>query len=111
MAAIGNPPSVSDWLNARTTGTLQALRNSHGPSWLNSYSLADWPRSPFALDIVLEKMPDPRLCAIACRKLIAAYIEAEGSVKFEELDDACALAVEAFGLPSNFVVMAKEAAP
>lgn len=28
-----------DWMNARTTGILQALRNSHGPSWLVSYSL------------------------------------------------------------------------
>lgn len=29
-----------DWMNARTTGFLQALRNSHGPSWLISFSLA-----------------------------------------------------------------------
>lgn len=28
-----------DWMNARTTGVMQALRNSHGPSWLVSYSL------------------------------------------------------------------------
>ena len=28
-----------DWMNARTTGILQALRNTHGPSWLVSYSL------------------------------------------------------------------------
>ncbi|MBP8937196.1 MAG: hypothetical protein KBG72_01810 [Agrobacterium sp.] len=28
-----------DWMNARTTGILQALRNSHGPSWLVSYSI------------------------------------------------------------------------
>jgi hypothetical protein len=28
-----------DWMNARTTGILQALRNSHGPSWLVSYTL------------------------------------------------------------------------
>ncbi len=28
-----------DWMNARTTGILQQLRNSHGPSWLVSYSL------------------------------------------------------------------------
>lgn len=28
-----------DWMNARTTGILQALRNSHGPTWLASYSL------------------------------------------------------------------------
>lgn len=27
-----------DWRNARTTGILQALRNSHGPSWLVSFS-------------------------------------------------------------------------
>ncbi|PZP20164.1 MAG: hypothetical protein DI607_00645 [Sphingomonas hengshuiensis] len=28
-----------DWMNARTTGVMQALRNSHGPSWLVSFSL------------------------------------------------------------------------
>lgn len=28
-----------DWMTARTTGILQALRNSHGESWLVSYSL------------------------------------------------------------------------
>lgn len=27
-----------DWMNARTTGVMQALRNSHGPSWLVSFS-------------------------------------------------------------------------
>lgn len=35
-----------DWMNARTTGILQALRNSHGPSWLVSYSLPK-PATPF----------------------------------------------------------------
>ncbi|MGO7042231.1 hypothetical protein ACCS60_28180 [Rhizobium acaciae] len=34
-----------DWMNARTTGILQALRNSHGPSWLVSYSVANRLRS------------------------------------------------------------------
>jgi len=29
-----------DWMNARTTGILQTLRNSRGPSWLASFSLA-----------------------------------------------------------------------
>lgn len=28
-----------DWMKARTTGTMQALRNSHGPSWLASFAL------------------------------------------------------------------------
>ncbi len=28
-----------DWMNARTTGVMQALRNSHGPSWMVSFSL------------------------------------------------------------------------
>lgn len=28
-----------DWVNARTTGALQELRNSHGPSWLKSFRL------------------------------------------------------------------------
>ena len=28
-----------DWMNARTEGVMQALRNSHGPSWLVSFSL------------------------------------------------------------------------
>ncbi len=35
-----------DWMNARTTGILQALRNSHGPSWLVSYSIAGRQRPP-----------------------------------------------------------------
>ena len=26
-----------DWMRARTTGIMQALRNSHGPSWLLTY--------------------------------------------------------------------------
>lgn len=28
-----------EWMNATTTGTLQALRNSHGPSWLVDYRI------------------------------------------------------------------------
>ena len=28
-----------DWVNARSTGELHALRNSHGPSWLAAYKL------------------------------------------------------------------------
>lgn len=100
-----------DWMNARTTGILQALRNSHGPSWLVNYSLADWPRSLFSAEIALDQRPDPHLAALACRRLIAAYIESEGSVKWEELDDACALAIQAFGLPANFIAIAKEVAP
>lgn len=28
-----------DWMYARTTGTLQELRNTHGPSWLVDYKL------------------------------------------------------------------------
>ncbi len=35
-----------DWMNARTTGILQALRNSHGPSWLVSYSLPKRSQAP-----------------------------------------------------------------
>ncbi|GAA5666735.1 hypothetical protein Brsp07_05251 [Brucella sp. NBRC 14130] len=42
-----------DWMNARTTGVLQALRNSHGPNWLVSYSLSKpatpSERPPFAI--------------------------------------------------------------
>ncbi|MGI2036346.1 hypothetical protein ACRQ1B_28625 [Rhizobium panacihumi] len=100
-----------DWMNAKTTGTLQALRNSHGPSWLDAYSIADWPRSLFSAEIALDQTPDPRLAGLACRKLIAAFIESEGSVKWEELEDACALAVEAFGLPADFIAIAQEVAP
>ena len=28
-----------DWMNARTTGVMQSLRNTRGPSWLVSFSL------------------------------------------------------------------------
>jgi hypothetical protein len=28
-----------DWMNSRTTGALQELRNTHGPSWLSSFRL------------------------------------------------------------------------
>lgn len=28
-----------DWMNARSTGELHVLRNSHGPSWLAAYKL------------------------------------------------------------------------
>ncbi len=28
-----------DWMNARTTGPLHELRNSHGPSWLANFRL------------------------------------------------------------------------
>ncbi|WP_122523127.1 hypothetical protein [Pannonibacter phragmitetus] len=38
----------ADWMNGRTEGTLQRLRNTHGPSWLADYSLADWPKSLFS---------------------------------------------------------------
>jgi hypothetical protein len=30
---------LDDWQAARLTGALQALRNSHGPSWLMRYRL------------------------------------------------------------------------
>ena len=99
-----------DWMNAKTTGILQALRNSHGPSWLADYSLADWPRSLFSTEVALDQTPDPRLAALACRKLIAAFIETGESVRWEELEDACTLAVEAFGLPTDFIAIAKDVA-
>ena len=28
-----------DWMAARCIGTIHALRNSHGPAWLNSFRL------------------------------------------------------------------------
>ena len=39
---------LADWMDGRTQGTLQHLRNSRGPSWLADYSLADWPKSMFS---------------------------------------------------------------
>ena len=39
---------LADWMDGRTQGTLQHLRNSRGPSWLADYSLADWPKSLFS---------------------------------------------------------------
>jgi hypothetical protein len=32
---------LADWERARTVGPLQALRNSHGPSWLVRYRLVE----------------------------------------------------------------------
>ena len=46
-----------DWMNARTTGILQALRNSHGPSWLADYSIADWPRALFSAETTSPTRP------------------------------------------------------
>ncbi len=46
-----------DWMNARTTGILQALRNSHGPSWLLSFSLAS-PQPPPDLERVISVTAD-----------------------------------------------------
>jgi len=43
-----------DWMNARTTGIMQALRNSHGPSWLASYAL---PKPPPAATSVTHTVP------------------------------------------------------
>lgn len=100
-----------DWMNARTTGTLQALRNSHGPSWLAEYSLADWPRSLFSAEPPLAHASNPRLAALACRKLIMAYVDNREQVRWEDIQDALVVAVEAFGLPSNFIDMAREVAP
>ncbi|KAB2724323.1 hypothetical protein [Brucella intermedia] len=74
-------------MNAKTTGILQALRI---PT-----VLAGWPRSLFSPET-----------ALASRKL--AFVEAEGSVKWEELEDACALAVRSFGLPADFIAIAKQ---
>lgn len=46
-----------DWMNARTTGILQALRNSHGPSWLVSYSLPS-PQPPAGLEQAISVTSD-----------------------------------------------------
>lgn len=96
----------ADWMNARTTGILQALRNSHGPSWL-----ADWPRSLFSAETTLAHAPNPRLAALACRKLILAYVDNPEQVRWEDVQDALAVAIEAFGLPVNFIEMARAVAP
>ncbi len=101
----------ADWMNARTTGILQALRNSHGPSWLADYSIADWPRALFSAETTLAHAPIPRLAALACRKLIFAYVENPEQVRWEDIQDALAVAIEAFGLPANFIEMARAVAP
>ncbi|WP_430442283.1 hypothetical protein [Shinella sp.] len=41
---------LADWMDGRSRGTLQHLRNTRGPSWLANYSLADWPRSMFSIE-------------------------------------------------------------
>jgi hypothetical protein len=46
-----------DWMNARTTGILQALRNSHGSSWLVSFSLTS-SQPPAAPDQVISITAD-----------------------------------------------------
>lgn len=46
-----------DWMNARTAGILQVLRNSHGPSWLVSFSLTS-SQSPAASDQVISVTSD-----------------------------------------------------
>lgn len=100
-----------DWMNTRTTGILQAARNSHGPSWLADYSLADWPRSLFSAETTLANAPNPRLAALACRKLILAYVDNPEQIRWEDVQDALAVAIEAFDLPVNFIEMAREIAP
>ena len=100
-----------DWMNAKTTGILQALHNSHGPSWLAEYSIADRPHSLFSPETAIDQTPEARLAALACQKLILAFVEAEGPVKWEEREDACALAVDSFGLPADFIAIAKQVAP
>lgn len=33
----------ADWMNARLSGDIHRLRNTHGPSWLANFKLADVP--------------------------------------------------------------------
>ncbi|TIO39094.1 MAG: hypothetical protein E5X96_01375, partial [Mesorhizobium sp.] len=64
------------WIDGAAGEILQPLYSSHGLSWLDGYSLADWPRSMFdPLDAdPLHAEPDPMKAARACRKLIRAHL-------------------------------------
>lgn len=99
---------AADWQNGRTEGTLQALRNSHGPAWLAAYSLADWPMSLFS-PARLDHQPRPDLAAEACRMLINAYAKNPEQVDWSDIQMALGMALQAFDLPGDFPTMAFEA--
>ncbi|RUU96345.1 MULTISPECIES: hypothetical protein [unclassified Mesorhizobium] len=69
------------WIDGAAGALLQPLYVSRGLSWLDGYSLADWPRSMFdpldadPLDAdPLHAEPDPMKAARTCRKLIRAHL-------------------------------------
>lgn len=100
---------ASDWMNGRTTGTLQRLRNTHGPAWLQAYSLADWPKSLFSPAARLEQEPRADLAAEACRLLITAYAKNPEHVDWSDVQTALDMALKAFDLPSDYPQIAFEA--
>lgn len=51
-----------------------------------------------ALCDALDRKPDPTKTAQACRKLIDAYVSDSGDVR-----EALRLALEAFGLPHDYI--------
>lgn len=87
------------WIDGTAGAILQPLCVSHGLSWLEAYRLADWPRSMFDLPAdPLDVEPDPMKAARACRKLIRAYLRGFAQVDWEDVQDALADALDAFGL-------------
>ena len=70
-----------------------------------------WPRSLFSAETTLAHAPNPWLAALACRKLILAYVDNHEQVRWEDVQDALVVAIEAFGLPVNFIEMARAVAP
>ncbi|PTE06617.1 hypothetical protein [Mesorhizobium helmanticense] len=55
----------------------------------------------------LDHSPDNRH-TLACRKLIAAYAENHEHVDWADIQDALAVALDAFGLPGTFIERAQE---
>ncbi|MAN77407.1 MAG: hypothetical protein CML24_09495 [Rhizobiales bacterium] len=96
-------------MNARTQGTLQRLRNTHGPEWLEAYSLADWPKSLFAPAARLNQELRSDLSAEACRLLITAYAENPEQVDWSDVQAALDMALKAFDLPADYPQIAFEA--
>jgi hypothetical protein len=64
------------WMAASEPGTLQALRNSHGPSWLISFKLPPPPVS-YAPEVIADS--SGKWCGNALR--FATYVEALASAR------------------------------
>lgn len=93
---------AADWRDGRSDGPLQRLRNSHGPAWLATFSLADWPKSIFSVGARLDHQPDCAMAAEACRLLIHAYGQNHEHVDWSDVQAALDKALEAFDLPADF---------